>query len=60
MSKKKDPNLVEAPVVEIKNNRFILHNYRTITGKTVLTQAQAALLYIELHKFLMLEPPKKE
>ena len=46
-------NIVELPIITIEDNEFILHNYiTTVNNKVVLDRAKAALLYIELHKFL--------
>lgn len=46
--------LVEMPSVTIKNDIITIHNYVTPIGnKIVLNRAMAALLYIELHKFIL-------
>ena len=50
--------LIEAPHVTIdsfdkKNPMMTVHNCINLKGKMVLNKSQAALLYVELHKFLL-------
>lgn len=50
-------NMVEAPITTIDTNDkenpiIIIHNYINIKGKMVINKSEAALLYLELHKFL--------
>lgn len=47
-------HLIEEPVVTISDDKKILtlHNCITMKGNMVINKEQAALLYIELHKFI--------
>jgi len=48
--------LIEKPVTEIVDEKFILHSHITpINSKVVLNKGEAALLYVELYKFLGLD-----
>ncbi len=46
---------IQAPVVEIKQDQIIFHNLRRADGtqKVVMSVSEAALYYIELHKFII-------
>lgn len=45
---------IQAPVVEVKQDKIIFHNLRRADGtqKVTMTVAEAALYYIELYKFI--------
>ena len=44
-------NVIEAPVVEVDKDLFILHSYVS-DGKVTLSREEATLLLIELYKFV--------
>lgn len=46
-------DIIIKPVIEIIDETFIMYSHITPTNsKVVLNKQEAALLYIELHKFL--------
>ena len=56
-----ETDLVRRPIVEIidknqglsQRDLMVIHSYITIRGKMIITREEAALLYFELHKFIM-------
>lgn len=51
--------LIEIPVTEVVNDNFVIHK-NDVSGKIVLSEAEAALLLIELWKFLSLKKDVNE
>ena len=47
--------IIEMPVVSYDDEKFIIHSHSTRTGKKEFNKQEAALLLIELYKFLNIQ-----
>ena len=52
---KQNQNVIEMPVVTYDNEKFIIHSHSTTTTKKQFNKEEAALLLIELYKFLNIQ-----